>query len=229
VGDWLVAGWFTPNYRPLAAAFAAQLDRHDAPYHLYAKTYLQPGWQTTLKPSVVLEAMQAYPGKTVILMDVDCRVNGDLSPMLAGITGDVGIVVTAADAPKGKKGRQHWVSIETSSRVVVFRPTAGARRFAERWAAQIARSSFDHDEYSMAWAYLRSPDVSFAYIPRAYSAREVGIVPGAIVAHDSAHSKERTATRGTIANALRAFERRFLRTGRTRKAKQHLQPEAILQ
>ena len=43
---------------------------------------------------MVLEAMDAYPGKTVILMDVDCLVRGDIEPVTQ-IGGDVGIVVIA--------------------------------------------------------------------------------------------------------------------------------------
>jgi hypothetical protein len=232
-GDWLVVGWFTEDdtYRPLAEAFAAQLSEHGAPFHLWAKPSLG-AWNTRRKPAVVLQAMNAYPGKTVILMDCDCLVRGDISPMLAGIDGDIGITVTARNAPKGSKGRMHWVTFETSSRVIVFRPTAGARAFAEEWARQIESATYDHDEFAMAWAYLHSPDVAFSYIPRDYSGREVTVLPDAIVAHDSAHGKQRKTERGIISSALRTFERRFLRTGRTRRAKQHLQSsvtEAVLQ
>jgi hypothetical protein len=83
----------------------------------------------------------------------------------------------------------------------------------------------------MVWAYLRCPGVAFSYIDRTYSGREVTVLPDAVVVHDSAHGKQRKVTRGVMGNALRAFERRFLRTGRTRRAKQQLQAgitEAVL-
>jgi hypothetical protein len=35
---------------------------------------------------VVLEAMDRYPGKTVILMDIDCQVHGDIRPVMGGGT-----------------------------------------------------------------------------------------------------------------------------------------------
>ena len=71
IGDWLVIGWFTEDstYRPLAEAFGANLSQHGAPFHLFAKPSLG-AWNTRWKPAVVLEAMDAYPGKTLVLMDV---------------------------------------------------------------------------------------------------------------------------------------------------------------
>jgi hypothetical protein len=225
--DWLVIGWFTEDdiYRPLAEKFSANLAEHGVPHHLFAKP-AGNGWNTNPKPSVVLEAMDAYPDKTVILMDCDCAVRGDIAPMLANITGDIGITVTAQNAPKGRGGRQHWITFETSSRVVVFRPTAGARAFAEAWRREIERSTFDHDEFCLAWAYLRSPGVRFDFIDRDYSGREITHLPDAVIVHDSAHSKQRQRERSGFKNALRAIERRFFRTGRTRARKRQLQPDA---
>lgn len=139
VGDWLVTGWFTPNYRPLAEAFAANLSEHGAPFHLFAKPSLG-AWNTRRKPAVVLEAMDAYPGKTVVLMDVDCRLRGDIEPVTQ-IGGDVGIVVIARNVRRRRRWA-HWLSVECSSRVVVLRPTEGARAFARTWAAQSLNRKF---------------------------------------------------------------------------------------
>jgi hypothetical protein len=216
VRDWLVTGWFTPNYQPLAAAFAANLMEHGVPFHLYAKTAVA-GWNTRRKPAVVLEAMDAYPGKTVVLMDVDCTVTGDMAPV-ADVKGDVGIVVIARNMRRGKRWA-HWLSVECSSRVVVFRPTVGARAFAQAWADTIERSTVDHDEHSMAWAYLSSPSIHFDYIDQRYSAREIGRIPDAVIEHDSAHDEARRASRGRVQTMLRAFERRWLRSGRTRQSR----------
>ena len=79
--DWLVIGWFTPDYRGLAERFAGNLNRFAIPHHLFAKP-IGSGWDTSRKPSVILEAMDLYPGKTIILMDVDCIVDGDIRPVL---------------------------------------------------------------------------------------------------------------------------------------------------
>jgi hypothetical protein len=203
VEGWLVTGWFTPDYRPLAEAFAAQLDQHGVPYHLWAKPALGV-WNTGRKPAVAMETMDAYPGKTVVLMDVDCIVHGDIAPV-ARIAGDVGIVVIARNVRRRGKGRwAHWLAVECSSRVIVFQPTEGARAFVKTWADTIERSTVEHDEHSMAWAYLVSASVRFRYIDQRY---------------DSAHDEQRRAARGRLKLALRAFERRFLRTGRTRASR----------
>lgn len=219
VGDWLVSGWFTEDdaYRPLAEAFAAKLREHGAPYHLWAKPALG-AWNTARKPSVVLETLDAYPGKTVVLMDVDCIIRGDIAPVTQ-IDGDVGIIVIARNVRKGRKWRQ-WIAAECSSRVVVFRPTEGARAFARKWADQLERSEFAHDEHAMIWAMLASlSSTSFGYIDQKYSAREVGQIPDAVIEHDSAHDEARRASRGRFRNLLRVFERRLLRSGRTRQAR----------
>jgi hypothetical protein len=216
VGDWLVTGWFTPNYRPLAEAFAANLSEHGAPFHLFAKPSLG-AWNTRRKPAVVLEAMDAYPGKTLVLMDVDCRLRGEIEPVTQ-IGGDVGIVVIARNVRRRRRWA-HWLSVECSSRVVVFRPTEGARAFARTWADTIERSTVNHDEHSMAWAYLSSPSIHFDYIDQRFSAREIGRIPDAVIEHDSAHDEERRASRGRFKTLLREFERRFLRSGRTRQSR----------
>ena len=218
VGDWLVTGWFTEDetYRPLAQAFAASLTEHGAPFHLFAKPSGK-GWSTRRKPSVVLEAMDAYPGKTIVLMDIDCVVHGSIVPVTQ-IGGDIGVVILARNMRKGSKWR-HWIATEASSRILVCRPTEGARTFLRRWSEQIERSQVDHDEHAMIWSFLASPDVVFRYVPQEYSGREVGQLPGAIVEHASAHSRQKQRERSAVMEALRAFERRFLRSGRTAREK----------
>ena len=67
---WLVFGWFTPDYRPLADKLAASLDEVGAPYHLFAEEKSHGRWDVRRKPSIVLDAMAAYPDKTLVLMDV---------------------------------------------------------------------------------------------------------------------------------------------------------------
>ena len=217
VGDWLVVGWFTPDYRPLAEAFAANLTEHGAPFHLLAKPKLAPGWNTSRKPSVVVEALETYPGKTVVLMDIDCIVRDDVAPV-ANIVGDVGITVLARNV-KRRTMVLHWIAAECSSRVVVFRNTDGARAFARRWAEEIERSGVDHDEHSMIWAFLSCPDVRFDYIAPEYSGREASKLPDGVVVHQSAHSAQRRIDRGALKRFLRETERRFFRTGRTGRDK----------
>src|SRR5688572_28398855 len=120
VGDWLVTGWFTPDYWQLAEAFAANLTEHRARYHLFAKPKSERGWNTWRKPSVVLEAMDAYPDRTIVLMDVDCAVRGDIAP-LTRIEADVGLNMKARQ-PRTHGRWKRRLTISISSRVVTFRP-----------------------------------------------------------------------------------------------------------
>jgi hypothetical protein len=214
---WIVIGWFTPNYRPLAEKFAENLNEHLIPFHLYAKPNLGKEWNTTQKPKVVLEAMKEYPDKTLILMDVDMEILENIHPVTE-FHGDVGIAMFARSMHKGRKIK-HWLAVECSSRVVVFKPTTKAKRFVERWAQRIANSDFNHDEYNMMWAFLDSPDIRFSYIDERYSGREVNTLPGAIIVHHSAHDKQRRKERSAIKNFFRGVEKSLFRTGNTRKAK----------
>jgi hypothetical protein len=224
VGHWLLVGWFTPNYRPLAQRFAADLEQHGTPFRLFAKPALGT-WSTSRKPSVVIEAMDLYPGKTIVLADVDCIIQGDVAPV-ADVAGDVGICVIAKNVVKGETIRP-WLSVETSSRVVVFKPTDGARTFAQRWAAEIERSSTKHDEHALSWAYLRSQDVRFEFIDQAYSGREISIYPDAVIAHDSAHEKQRRDDMSVLKRVLRRIEKPF-RTGRTKASKMQGELSSVL-
>jgi hypothetical protein len=238
IGDWLAIGWFTPDYRPLAERFAANLAAHGVPYHLWARPKIAAGWNTSQKPAAVLTAMDAYPDKTVVLMDLDCIVHGDIAPVV-DVAGDVGITVIARNIP-GRLDRRwragfdkrwrHQIAVECSSRVVVFKPTPGARAFAEAWRQQVATSFVNHDEHSQVWAYLRSSGagVEFRFIDARYSGREIGQLAGAVIEHDSEHNRLRAKKRNGLQESLKAFERRFLRTGRTRARRRHLQQRPVI-
>jgi hypothetical protein len=218
--DWLAIGWFTPDYRPLAEAFAANLAERGIPFHLFARPKLATGWNTLQKPSVVIDAMDAYPGKTLVLMDVDCTVRGDIAPV-TDIAGDVGLALKARQTKKGKAWQKR-IAVMLCSRVVVFRPTAGARAFAMEWQALCEKAHYSGDETAMTWAFLRLPDVAYAYLGERYKAWEVGgrsMPADAAIVHESAHDRRRAwhspldAARGLV----RRIERRWFRTGRTKR------------
>jgi hypothetical protein len=203
VGDWLVVGWFTPDYRPFAEKFAANMEAHQAPFHLFAKSKSEKGWNTWRKPSVVLEAMAGYPDKTLILMDVDCVVKESISA-LSDIAGDVGLGITA------RRVRLLWpmhkrMTIKLSSRVVVFRSNERAKAFASEWAKMCQNSDYNGDEVAMLRTYLARPDIIYTHI----ETNNHGIY------HESAHDLQQ---KKSIKGLLKVVERQF-RTGRTRSAK----------
>jgi hypothetical protein len=215
-GDWLVIGWFTPDYRTIAARFADNLRERGAPYHLFAQPVMPDGaWSTLRKPAVVLQAMAAYPDKTLILMDVDCVVTGDLAP-LAAMPGPVGLSVKMRERPRTRRW-QREISVSVGSRVAVFKAAAlVARDFATEWQHQCERS--DHpggDETALTWAYLLRPDIEFSHIDGRYVGRELGARcddPQVAVWHDSVHDKKGLGRRLQL--AAKRVERIF-RAGRT--------------
>jgi hypothetical protein len=101
---------------------------------------------------------------------------------------------------------------------MVFRPTQGAREFALRWASQIERGAFPHDEHALSWAFLSSPDVRFSYIDERYSGREIDQLQDGVIVHRSAYAQHRKSSRGLLRECLRWIERPF-RTGRTKAEK----------
>jgi hypothetical protein len=213
--SWLVIAWFTPDYRALANKLAASLDAQGAPYHLFAKEKSHGRWDVRRKPSIVLEAMAAYPDKTLILMDVDCVVAGDLTPATQ-ISTDLAVAVKARSSPW-----QRGIILTLGSRVVVFRPTEAARAFTAEWMrlseqAKVGKST----EVGMAWAYVLRPDVTYTHLDQRYAGREIGAaydLDNVVVWHDSEHEKE---SRLSIRNALKSIERRWFRAGRTKAAMQ---------
>ncbi len=211
IGDWLVIGWFTPDYRAVAEKFAVNLAEHGAPYHLFARPK-NGGWDSRPKPCVVLEAMDAHPGKTLVLMDVDCTVRGDIAPALEK-PGDVILWRRARDDKSGD------VLVFAGSRVIAFRPTDSARRFALEWQRMCALPSYKNDELSLTWTYLSLPEVACSDLGRRYSGRDIdGNTDGCVIVHSSASytPPPQVAAMQTVRRYLKMLERPF-RTGRTRR------------
>jgi hypothetical protein len=184
--SWLVTGFFTPDYRPLAAALAASLDHDKQPYHLFAVDK-SGDWssQTMRKPSIVIGALDAHPGKTVILMDVDCTVHGPLDALASFCpAADVCCLSTA----RSKKIGRHRQRFSLSSRVMVVRPTPGARALMQQWDKACRERPWMHgDEPNLTYALTCSPGSAYSTIPLIYSGREASEAPaGSIITHESA-------------------------------------------
>jgi hypothetical protein len=204
--DWLVIGWFTPDYRPLAEAFAANLAEHNAPYHLFSRPKAG-GWSALQKPAVVLEAMDAHRGKTLILMDVDCIVRAGIAEV-ASIEGDMSAWMRTKSAGQN-------VSVFMGSRVMVFRPTEGARALAQEWERRCA--TINDDEHALTWAYLTRREVACSHLYRRYSGvEEAASDRSCIIVHRSAHGGRKDSTSEKVIRWIKLIERPF-RTGRSRR------------
>ena len=132
------------------------------------------------KPAHLLDAMDRHPDKVIVLLDVDCRVLGDLSP-LAEIGGDVGFYI------RTKYRRSGGMRFGARSGTVVVRPTAGARAYVQAWITAAAELPWgDVDQTAQMFAMGRASGASFTMPPVEYCATAGDCVPEAVILHESA-------------------------------------------
>jgi hypothetical protein len=76
---WLVH----PDYEAWFKKLEPTLIEHEAPYDFKAVPKIEGGWErnTCRKAGFVLDFMERHPGKTIILLDVDCMVTGELNKL----------------------------------------------------------------------------------------------------------------------------------------------------
>ena len=203
--DWIVSGWFTEDdkYRPLAEQLAVSLDNVGAPYDLVATPTLSGGWEanTMAKPAQVLAAMDRHPGKTIIFLDVDCRVVGDLAPLVNSVTSDIAIRFRA----KARANRM-WMTPRSST--MVFRPTAAARRFVDAWHDAGKEADLGTiDQTTFVTTLCRSPGVSFSPLGPEWGAMADDNYPKAAIVHLGASNDGVTKVRGVRHVLARLFRR----------------------
>jgi hypothetical protein len=203
--DYLVIGFFTPNYFEAASAFAESLSAHRISHHLYARPIVAGDWysQTRQKPTVLAVARRDHPNDNLIFMDVDCRVQGDISEILKA-RGDV------AMRTKGTKmGSRH--ALKPATRVMLLRPTEGTDAFIRGWQAACDRARDGNSaEYMLILAMSDSPEnYSVGTLPIQYAGIELhDAPPGAVIVHDSIRDPTRPGW------ALRRGLQKYIRAAR---------------
>jgi hypothetical protein len=203
--DFLVIGFFTPNYEPAASTFSQNLTEHRISHHLYARPIVEGDWysQTRQKPSVLKVARHDYPNGTLVFMDVDCRVRGAIGEILHA-RGDVAMRTkgTAMGA------RQ---ALKPCTRVMLLRPTIGSDAFIAGWEAACRRARDGNSaEYMLIQAMSDSPEnYAVGTLPIKYAGLELhDAPPDAVIVHDSIRDPTRPAW------ALRRSLQRYFRASR---------------
>jgi hypothetical protein len=173
--DYIVAGYYTPDYEGWASRLRASLHVHGQPYNLMPVAKAAGGWEanTLRKAEQVAIAMACHPDKVIIWLDVDCTVHGDLSP-LAELWGvDVSVYL---------RGRRRWTGgykLHARTGTIVFRPTPGARDFVAEWQRRCVAARFgDVDQTAFLLALGSSTSTSFQPLERKWCAStgEEGII-----------------------------------------------------
>jgi len=187
--SFIVTGFFTPNYFPLADAFSKNLKAYNVSHHLYARERISGQWghQTLQKPSVLKVARQDYPDQPLIFMDVDCQVRGDISPML-NVSGDIAV-------PMGRKPMKNGTALKPGTRVVLLRPTAQADAFLNLWEEKCRLNihPVENDEIRLQMAIEDSGGrFAIAILNRHYTGMEIRKATQAdMIVHDSARDEAR--------------------------------------
>ena len=192
-GDWIVCGWFTPDYRHWAETLIGDLERLGNPYHFEAVAKAKGGWSanTLMKADVVLRSLNRYPGKRIVLLDVDCRVFGDLAP-LAALPCDVAFFL------RSRQRKDRWYSqlrpkanapqtfLQPRSGTMLFAATDAARNLVERWSAlsKSARAGQD-DESTLAMALGEGTGLALCALETKWAAIGPGVETK--ILHTSAH------------------------------------------
>jgi hypothetical protein len=191
VTNYVVCGWYTPDYRRWWDALRPTLEAWGAPHDFVEVPKAPGGWEanTMAKPHHLLAALDRHPDKVVIFVDVDCTVHGALEP-LARIRGDVAFYIRT----KRKRGAK-WGSIRSGT--LVLRPTPAARDFVETWIRQRAEFG-DVDQNTLMLAVCEAR-CSFEPLPVAYCCIPADKVAAPIIFHDSASAG--VAKVGKIAKA----------------------------
>ncbi len=201
--SFIVIGFFTPDYFPLADALSKNLIEHGISHHLYAraKSAGQWGHQTLQKPSVLKTARVDHPNEVLILMDVDCQVRGDISAML-NVIGDIAI-------PMGRKPMKNGTALKPGTRVLLVRPTAQTDIFLKIWD-EMCRLELDqvgNDEIRLQMAIEGSAGrFSVTILPHHFTGREIRkATQQDIIIHDSARDEARVL--GSLRKNLKLYFR----------------------
>lgn len=209
--EWLVCGYFTPDYRHWAENLAASLRTHAAPFHLLSKPKAAGGWEgnTRAKPGAILSAMDRYPEHVIVWLDVDCTVHGDLAP-LARCRADVAAFAQTRRLPTRpgatRRGRQR-LRYNVRSGTMVFRPTSEARGFAECWAALCAdAAACDHDQDGLLLTLGQATRATFEALGPQWCARDTETVANAVIVHASARRDQMT-TWARLAERLKQLKK----------------------
>lgn len=188
--EFLVVGFFTPNYEAAARAFANNLVEHRISHHLYARPLLDGDWysQTRQKPTVLAQARLDHPAETLVFMDVDCRVRGDIGAILQ-TRGDV--VMRTKGTSMGSRQ-----ALKPTTRVLLLRPNIGSDAFIAGWEAACRRAGKGNSaEYMLIQAMSDSPETySVGTLPIRFAGLELhDAPPDAVIVHDSIRDPTRPA------------------------------------
>jgi hypothetical protein len=194
--DWLVIAWFTSDYLHHAQRLSAQLKKVGAPHHLFAigadeGTIRQ---KTRLRPSVLLAAMDLYPDRTLISLDVDCHVHRPIDSLATFSAADIAHFMKPRRYRfKGQRGRY---AFGISDRVLVLRQTSACRTFLTDWLSDCRSPNLPPkagSEWARSQTFKACHYASFANLSPLYAGIEHDDAPAdAAITHVSENRQRKS-------------------------------------
>jgi hypothetical protein len=188
--SFLVCGFFTPDYRALTERLVRDL-APSIPYHFFFREKGTATWREIVrwKPDVILQAMELYPGKQIILLDVDCSVMGPIKPM-TDFSGDVSGYPVHVFKPRPWPMRGRF-KMHISSRSLALKPTDRTKTFLTTWREEcrdkVGKYRRSGCEMAMLTALTKTTGIAFCPMDIRYSGRESkSRLPDAVITHTSA-------------------------------------------
>lgn len=190
--DLVICGFFTPDYRHLAASLAEDVAPYH-PFHFFSVSK-EGTWVNVVqrKPSIVLQAMDLYPSATIVLLDVDCSVRGPIDAM-TDIPGDVSAYVKLKQTRRFLSPREQTL-VHVSSRSMVFKPNDRARRLLTDWHTEIKTAHYPQGgcERALRMTLFRAAYLAFSPMDERFSGREITVASDSdLIVHDSASRGKR--------------------------------------
>lgn len=180
--DYVVCGWYTPDYAIWAVQLRQNLDRLNEPHDFVPVNKSPGGWEanTMRKATQIRQAMHRNRGKIIVFLDVDCEVMEPLAT-LADIHGDIAVHMRC------KFGRSGLPRVSVRSGTMVLRPTLLARTFVDTWADVSARAPKGCvDQRTLPMAMTLIPGLSVNNLDVRYCAVAGDQVKSPAILHDSA-------------------------------------------
>jgi hypothetical protein len=170
--DYIACGWYTPDYAHWFEKLEYSLRTFGAPYDFWAVPKVAGGWErnTCRKAGFVLEFMDRYPEKTLILLDVDCIVTGDLSALI-GLPCDIALYLHSQ-----KKRRR--INLVPATGHTVLNPTAKTRELVEAWERVSRNAEFGmQDQEALTFALTEVKGLRL---------QNIGETAGGVILHSQA-------------------------------------------
>lgn len=192
--SFIVCGWYTPDYGHWVHPLRLRLDALGVSHDFVEVERRPGGWEanTLMKPGQIRVAMGRNPGKTILFLDVDCRIVGMAQDLcrVADISGDLGFYVRT----RIRTNRQPLFAPRSGT--LVLKPTDATQAFVDAWiklSAEAPRFVVDQTTFTLALGHV--PGLTITVLPVEACSTPGDRTPGSVILHDRASVDAKRAGR----------------------------------